>query len=379
MRFDDVVKILSPNTTSRSFMTDADGLKCVHYGDIYKNYSDRDINSSKIVNSISLKIPEHKVIKRDAIIIADVSETLDDWGHVTFIKFDGTPFINGTHTFAFVCDCAITLRYLFYYFRDETNRKRLRQFLTGVTVFQMSIKSLSKYKIELPPLPTQTRIASILSAYDTAIENNTRRIALLEKAARELYREWFVRLRFPGWERTRVVEGVPEGWEVKKIGDIVRLQRGHDLPITSVRHGEYPVVGSSGIIAFHDKITTQPPVIVLGRSGSVGNPKYYDCECWIHNTAIYAKEIFGEPLWVYYMLCQIDYSSLVGGSAVPTLNRNHVEARKVLVPNKGLQKKFNSYANIMFREVSILKSQSQNLARQRDLLLPRLMSGKLEV
>ncbi|MDR0490705.1 MAG: restriction endonuclease subunit S, partial [Oscillospiraceae bacterium] len=220
MRLDDVVKIYSPNTTSRSFMADTDGLKCIHYGDIYKNYSDREIDSSNIQNSISLEFPEHKVIKRNAIIVADVSETLDDWGHVTFIKYDGTPFINGTHTLAIVCDCATTLRYLFYYFRDETTRKRLRQFLTGVTVFQMSIKSLNKYKIDQPPLPTQTRIAEILSAYDDAIENNNRRIVLLEKAARELYREWFVRMRFPGHESAKFVNGLPEGWERKKLGVI---------------------------------------------------------------------------------------------------------------------------------------------------------------
>ena len=148
MRLDSVVKIYSPCTTSRSFMTDTDGLKCVHYGDIYRNYSDREIDSSNILNSISLEYAEHKIIKQNAIIVADVSETLDDWGHVTFIKYNGTPFINGTHTFAIVCDCAITLRYLFYYLRDETNKKRLRQFLTGVTVFQMSIKSLNKYNID---------------------------------------------------------------------------------------------------------------------------------------------------------------------------------------------------------------------------------------
>jgi len=211
MRLDGAVKIYSPNTTSRSFMTDTDGLKCVHYGDIYKNYSDREINSSNIHNSISLKFPEHKIIKRNAIIIADVSETVDDWGHVTFIKYDGIPFINGTHTFAIVSECATTLRYLFYYLRDETNRKRLRQFLTGVTVFQMNIKSLNKYKIELPLLDTRTRIADILSAYDDAIENNKCRIALLEQVARDLYREWFVRMRFPCYKTAIFIKGLPEG------------------------------------------------------------------------------------------------------------------------------------------------------------------------
>ena len=252
--------------------------------------------------------------------------------------------------------------------------------MTGASGRQRADRGfVERLKIKLPDIATQTRIADILSAYDDAIENNNRRIALLEKAARELYREWFVRFRFPGHEGVRFVNGLPEGWGVKKIGEVVRLQRGHDLPIASVEYGIYPVVGSSGVIANHKTPTTKPPVIVLGRSGSVGNPQYYNCDCWVHNTAIYAKEIYGEPLWVFYMLCQIDYLSLVGGSAVPTLNRNHVEARKILVPDRTLQVRFDSFVSKLFLEKSNLQQQSQNLARQRDLLLPRLMSGKLEV
>ena len=171
MKLDEVAKILSPNTTSRRFMTDKGGLKCVHYGDIYKSYTGRILNSSNIFNSVSIEFSEQKIIRQNAIIIADVSETLDDWGHMTFIKYDGMPFINGTHTFAIINDCEPSLKYLFYYLKDDTNIKKLRQYLNGVTVFQMSIKSLREFKLELPPLSTQIRIADILSTYDDTIEN----------------------------------------------------------------------------------------------------------------------------------------------------------------------------------------------------------------
>jgi len=172
---------------------------------------------------------------------------------------------------------------------------------------------------------------------------------------------------------------LPEGWEVGKIGDVVQLQRGHDLPLTSVCEGSIPVVGSGGIIAFHNKFTTKAPVIIIGRSGSIGKPKIYDYSCWVHNTAIYAKKIYGKPFWVYHMLCQIDYSNLMGGSAVPTLNRNHVEAQKIIIPSSEIQNRFESFVKYFVAENVNLQKQSQNLARQRDLLLPRLMSGKLEV
>jgi type I restriction enzyme S subunit len=138
-------------------------------------------------------------------------------------------------------------------------------------------------------------------------------------------------------------------------------------------------VGSSGIIALHNKFTTDARAIVLGRSGSVGTPKFYDHACWVHNTAIYAKNLYEKPYWIYHMLCQIDYSKLMGGSAVPTLNRNHVEAQKIIIPSSEIQNKFDSIAKSLMAERTNLQSQSQNLARQRDMLLPRLMSGKLEV
>ena len=266
-------------------------------------------------------------------------------------------------------------KFVYYYLQTM----RLEAFNSGAGVPTLNQNHLHNIKLLIPDLPTQNHIVAILSTYDDAIENNNCRIALLEKAARELYREWFVRMRFPGYERAKFVNGLPEGWKIRKIGEVVRLQRGHDLPLVYVENGKYPVVGSSGIIAHHNVSTTKPPVIVLGRSGSVGNPQLYENECWVHNTALYAKKIYCEPLWVYFMLCQQDYSSFVGGSAVPTLNRNHVEAQKVLVPNKGLQKNFDSFVSKLFQAKSNLRSQSQNLARQRNLLLPRLMSGKLEV
>jgi len=263
-----------------------------------------------------------------------------------------------------------------YYFLQTMH---LEAFNSGAGVPTLNQNHLHSVKLKVPTLPTQTRIADILSAYDDAIENNNRRIALLEKAAHQLYREWFVRMRFPEHENVKIVGGLPEGWEVAKVASVVTLSRGHDLPIASMIGDKYPVVGSSGVIGLHKASTTKPPVITLGRSGSVGSPNFYDCECWVHNTAIYAKKLNADPFWIFYMLCQIDYSNLVGGSAVPTLNRNHVEAQKIAVPPKDVQGKFGEIISSLFMQKTNMTKQSQNLARQRDLLLPRLMSGKLEV
>ena len=105
----------------------------------------------------------------------------------------------------------------------------------------------------MPPVDEQRRIADILSAYDDLIENNRRRMTLLEEAARQLYREWFVRLRFPGYEHARITDGVPEGWEVKPIGEVATLNYGKALKEENRLEGATPVYGSSGVVGSHSE------------------------------------------------------------------------------------------------------------------------------
>ncbi|MCL2129604.1 MAG: restriction endonuclease subunit S [Treponema sp.] len=402
MRLDNVVRIYSPNTTSRSYMTGMDGIKCVHYGDIYKNYTDKELKSSDILNSISIDYPEQKIIKQNAIIIADVSETIDDWGHVTFINFDGTPYINGTHTIAIVSDCETTLRYLFFLLRNDTNIKMLRQFLTGVTVFQMSIKSLSSFKLELPPIPTQTRIADILSVYDDVIENNNRRIALLEKAARELYREWFVRFRFSGYEKAKFVNGLPEGWEVKKVGDIVGVGRGSSpRPITDGKYfsnGDIPWIKIADatkstkfiletkeyVNEYGASFSRKLPVgsMIIAASGTLGFPMFLGVEGCIHDGWMYFFDISETSKeYLYFVLLSLGqyYNSISYGAAIQNINTEIIRNSKVIIPRKTILGQFTAIISNIDCLIQNLLRQSQNLARQRDLLLPRLMSGKLEV
>jgi len=117
------------------------------------------------------------------------------------------------------------------------------------------------------------------------------------------------------------------------LGDLITFQRGHDLPKTSMIPGEYPVVGSNGIIGYHNEFTTEAPSISVGRSGNVGNPFIYNGRTWSHNTSLYIKEFRDcDPIFIYYMLKTLDLGNYAGGSAVPTLNRNHIHSLSVVVP-----------------------------------------------
>ena len=122
-------------------------------------------------------------------------------------------------------------------------------------------------------------------------------------------------------------------WKSCQLGDIITFQRGHDLPKTKMIDGQYPVVGSNGIIGYHNEYTTEAPSITVGRSGNTGKPFIVYGRTWSHNTSLHIKEYKGaDPVYVYYLLQTLDLNSYAGGSAVPTLNRNHIHIINVIVP-----------------------------------------------
>lgn len=122
-------------------------------------------------------------------------------------------------------------------------------------------------------------------------------------------------------------------WKSCTLGDLITFQRGHDLPKDKMTGMGYPVVGSNGIIGYHGEFTTPAPSITIGRSGNVGNPFIVYGESWSHNTTLYIKEFHGvDPTYIYYYLKTLQLGNYAGGSAVPTLNRNHIHTLNVFVP-----------------------------------------------
>lgn len=205
--------------------------------------------------------------------------------------------------------------------------------------------NISEIEIEFPPIEEQQKIVD----YNTAIEN---RIALKQKindnlddTAQTLYQKYFVS------------NSDKSSWKQGTVGDVLQLQRGHDLPRTEMTGGKYPVAGSTGTIGYHDEFTAEAPVIVMGRSGNIGNPRLYLCNCWTHNTSLYVKQIYeAEPLWVFYLLKNLNYDGFVGGSAVPTLNRNDVHAYGIAIPPLELQKSFSQ------KVMSLIYCKEENLS-----------------
>ncbi|MBK7888414.1 MAG: restriction endonuclease subunit S [Bacteroidetes bacterium] len=204
---------------------------------------------------------------------------------------------------------------------------------------------IKNLKIEIPELITQQLIASILSAYDDLIEVNNQRIKLLKETARELYKEWFVRMRFPGYKKAKFVKGVPEGiGEVKYFKDFIKLNRGFDLPEEKIKEGSYPVIASTSIKGYHNQYKVKGPIITTGRSGSLGTVLFVNQDGWPLNTSLYVKDFkSNEPLYLYYTLKLIDFESFNTGAGVPTLNQNHLHKLKMWVADEVLQKKFKKW------------------------------------
>ena len=189
---------------------------------------------------------------------------------------------------------------------------------------------LCAVELPVPEIEEQKRIVKAYKTITDRIELKKQINDNLDVTAQTIYQELFV-------DNPAV-----SSWKQGTVGDVLQLQRGHDLPRAEMVDGKYPVAGSTDTIGYHNQYTTKAPVIVMGRSGNIGNPRLYLCDCWAHNTSLYVKQfINSEPIWTFFLLKNLNYDSFVGGSAVPTLNRNDVHAYSIAIPPIELQKDFS--------------------------------------
>jgi len=293
-------------------------------------------------------------------------------------------------------------RFIYYLVTENSFIDYLSLVAKGSNYPAVDTNDFKQAKVTVPSLPTQTRIAEILSAYDDAIENNNHRIALLEKAARELYREWFVRMRFPGYKNMKFVNCLPEGWGVKKLGDIVKVGRGSSpRPITDAKYfanGNIPWIkiadatkSTKFILETNEYVneygasfSRKLPIgsMIIAASGTLGFPMFLGVEGCIHDGWMYFFEITEiSKEYLYFVLLSMGryYNSISYGAAIQNINTEIVRKSKIIMPEQNILKRFSDITSNIDNEIKCLLKKSQNLARQRDLLLPRLMSGKLEV
>lgn len=267
----------------------------------------------------------------------------------------------------------VDLNYLFY----RLSSFPLRNHAGGAAQPLLTQTNLRGIKIPVfTDVSKQSDISSVLSIYDDLIENNRRRIQLLEQAARLLYKEWFVHLRFPGHEHVRIKDGIPEGWERKPLGQIAPLKYGKGLKQADRVPGPFPVYGSSGAVATHNKALVKGPTIIIGRKGTIGSVYWSAKDCHPIDTVYYiASE--NCSLYLYHALQNTPFLST--DVAVPGLNRDFAHSRLILIPDQVIQRLFEDSVRPMYQQVETLHKQNKLLGKARDLLLPRLMNGEISV
>lgn len=268
-----------------------------------------------------------------------------------------------------------------YYICYLLNNSDIAGYITGSAQPKLSQGNLNKIKIALPSLPIQQKIASILSTYDTLIENNNRRIRLLEQMAENLYKEWFVRFRFPGHEKLE--NGLPKEWTIKRVKDCVeRLPFGRTYKVKELyKEGKVIVVdqSTSDYLGYHNDVPAhyasfESPIILFGDHSC----KFYlmTRDFSLGENIIPFKSKDKNQVNEYYLFFATH--NLIKTEEYKR-HWGRFSSMKIVIPKIELQQKFNKLIREYEKMKRYMYSQNILLTRQRDLLLPRLMSGKLEV
>ena len=292
-------------------------------------------------------------------------------------------------------------KFLYYYFYSDAWRVVIQEnTVLGATVDRIPLVKFPDFLIDLPPLVTQHRIADILSAYDNLIENNQKQIKLLEEATQRLYKEWFVDLRFPGYEDVEIVDGVPEGWKKDTIDSRIELLNGYAfkssefnddgkykiITIKNVKDGQFDGDNVNRIINIPEKMPEHCKLvdgdILLSLTGNVGRVCIVHGENFLLNQRV-AKLRSNNMAYTYCLFRSKDMfdnmNNLTNGVAQQNLSPIRTGKINIVFPTDALIQMFEKTVNPMLNKITVLNKSILSLSQARDRLLPKLISGEIEV
>ena len=288
-------------------------------------------------------------------------------------------FADGNLTWLKDFDKKLLPEFLLYWVKSHEGQGKIDAIAKGTAQKAVPIISIKALEIPLPQITQQKRIIDILSAYDNLIENNQKQIKLLEEAAQRLHKEWFVDLRFPGYETTPVVDGVPEGWHQRTLEELISINYAKDHKQVP-EDGEIPVYGSGGLIRKCNKFLYTGEAVLIPRKGSLNHIMYVNEAFWTVDTMFYATmKKPNTALFVYFFISSFDMYAMNIGAAVPSMTVKILEAIPLLIPSENALKRFDDTVKVYFQKIAVLNKQIEGLAEARDRLLPKLMSGEIEV
>ena len=271
--------------------------------------------------------------------------------------------------------------YEFVYYQLVTLYEKMVSLKNGGAQPNLNAAIIKSMEIKLPPLKTQRYIADILSSYDNLIENNQKQIKLLEEAAQRLYKEWFVDLRFPGHENTKIVDGVPEGWRKFPLEEIAPVVTGKKDANYGDKGGNYPFFTCSQETITAPGYSFDTSAVILAGNGDF-NVKLYRGKFEAYQRTYVLAPFDHSNLFNFYFTVQNNMEALAkgaSGSTIKFLTKGMLQKILVLTADKKILDKFNDYEENIQQKVEALKKQVEDLTEIRNRLLPKLMSGEVEV
>lgn len=396
-RFGDLYLIPSRNGLSRPSRVRGEGIKMVNMGELFANQMIGDIPMERVpMNERELA---NSSLAQGDLLFARQSLVLEGAGQCSYIASLPEPTTFESHLIRVRLDQAKAIP-LFYHYYFRSPYSGMSTIVQQCAQAGIRASELTELKVGYPPIDVQKAVVDLLAPYDDLIENNRRRMALLEESARLLYREWFVRLRFPGYEHTPLVDGVPQGWErvptpeAIEINPKIKLSDDEEhwfvemanLPTDSmVIQGAVMRDGRSGP-KFQNGDTLLARITPCLENGKTGFVDFMaEGEAGRGSTefiVLRSKRV--TPEFVYCLARTYEFrgnaiKSMIGSSGRQRVQESCFEKFLVYVPPHSLLRMFSEYAEPAFLQIKNLAAQNQKLRTARDLLIPRLMSGELAV
>ena len=343
------------------------------------NVRNRDLTVTKLVgltidkafipsvaNVIGTDLSNYKVIQKEQFACSLMQVSRDEKMPVAMFEEDEAIMSPAYPMFEVIDKSVLLPKYLMMWFTRSEFDREASYYAVGGVRGSLTWEDFCNMRL---PIPSITRQREIVAEYETLanrIRINGQMIAKLEETAQALYRKMFV----DGIDK----ENLPEGWRMGTIGDLFELQRGFDLPSQDREDGEYPIYASTGIAEFHHQYKVEPPCVITGRSGTIGEVFYVDKKCWPLNTTLWVKDFKGTPsFFVYYKLKELELGKTVSGfAAVPTLNRNDVHMMETLIPPTNLLFKFEEEMTVIHHHQSVTEQENEKLTELQSLLLARM-------
>ena len=359
----------------------------------------KDMINGKITEENIARVTDNHVKRLNRYIISSgniLYARRGDVGKCVYVSEKESGWLCGTGCLRININTAIANpKFVFFQLQKTETIGWVEKNAVGATMLNLNTSILANVPLHLPPLPTQQKIASVLSAYDDLIENNRKQIKLLEEAALKLYKEWFVKLNFPGHETTKIADGVPDGWKKATVEDLADYLNGYAFKPSDWKQIGYPII----------KIKEMGQGITVDTPRNSGNkiPGKYMIEkgtiifswsatlsviIWSGEKGLLNQHLFKvtphegycrEFVFQSIQNALVAFSNITTGATMKHIQRNKLSQIELVVPSKEIMSIYRKISDAMREKILMLQNQIQLLQLARDKLLPKLMNGEIEV